>query len=559
MKRHHRRYHTSESSDDESGDERRAKRGAKSGVKRGAQDGDESGDENVDVFPGDIACLTKDSLRVWDSKDRSQTATFTTGLLDSGKEYLKYCEAASSENETQLCSVLGIDSENLMKHRLKSSPYKPAFYVALDDKKKRIVLCVRGTKNFFDALTDADVTPCKFLSGFAHGGFLRACDLIYEETKNLLLRLKNLHRDFDVRIVGHSLGGGVASLITLKLKKDIPSVRGVVFGCPPCISESLLEQSKSCITGFVNGNDIVPRLRAGSLISIIKLVMEILYPNPDERPDCSSLEAENGNGLVNIVCGVKKVVDYVSSNSSKNYSGEGDLKAVIKVVTDSFLNSSSESLKTVQTILRRISYVASTESVQIPLCLRKLIDPSTLTVVQITQKIIDWVLTLNNLPSVGRLLAELTETIKKLLEQYGMTSSQWDLVKELADLVIAGITGESAFISSSVNAITSFVTYVSGSVAEGQDLNAPGNVLQLVRCTDEETERPSKKRKASDWASFVRQNSCECTDLTLTSASNLIELSFAVGSIDHHFVDSYLASLESLLNAFLSFVSETIE
>ena len=48
---------------------------------------------------------------------------------------------------------------------------------------------------------------------------------------------------FGVKIIGHSLGAGVAALITYILnsvegytdKCKAKNVRGIVFGCPPCL------------------------------------------------------------------------------------------------------------------------------------------------------------------------------------------------------------------------------------------------------------------------------------------------------------------------------------
>eukprot|EP00727_Mastigamoeba_balamuthi_P010170 m51a1_g5776 hypothetical protein (145) ;mRNA; f:1252824-1253258 len=49
----------------------------------------------------------------------------------------------------------------------------------------------------------------------------------------------------------------------------MPFMKAVVFGAPACISENLLEASRSCVTHFVNENDVVPRITGNSIINAL--------------------------------------------------------------------------------------------------------------------------------------------------------------------------------------------------------------------------------------------------------------------------------------------------
>jgi len=67
-------------------------------------------------------------------------------------------------------------------------------------------------------------------------------------------------------LVGHSLGGGVVSVLSQILKdhslfrKDGASLECYTFGCPPCVSETLAKDLTSTITSIVNKYDVVPHL-----------------------------------------------------------------------------------------------------------------------------------------------------------------------------------------------------------------------------------------------------------------------------------------------------------
>ena len=51
--------------------------------------------------------------------------------------------------------------------------------------------------------------------------------------------LLNMYKDYEMIVTGHSLGAGIASILTLLLHKKMPKVRGLVYSPPPCFSAPL--------------------------------------------------------------------------------------------------------------------------------------------------------------------------------------------------------------------------------------------------------------------------------------------------------------------------------
>ena len=75
---------------------------------------------------------------------------------------------------------------------------------------------------------------------------------------------------------GHSLGAGVAALVTLRLKDRYPSAKCWAF-CPPggLMSANLSHAAQGFVNCVVVGKDIVPRL---SVVNIGRLIDELVWP-----------------------------------------------------------------------------------------------------------------------------------------------------------------------------------------------------------------------------------------------------------------------------------------
>ncbi|QCD93040.1 sn1-specific diacylglycerol lipase alpha [Vigna unguiculata] len=149
---------------------------------------------------------------------------------------------------------------------------KPAFTVIRDQESKCLLVFIRGTRSIKDTLIDTLCAYVSFdhnmVSGHAHRGMVVVADWISKHCIPVLLEALRQYPHFKIKIVGHSLGGGTAALLTHKLREmeELSSTRPtcVTFGLAACVTLELAELGKPFITSIVNGSDIVPTLSASS-------------------------------------------------------------------------------------------------------------------------------------------------------------------------------------------------------------------------------------------------------------------------------------------------------
>ncbi|KAK7367012.1 hypothetical protein VNO80_09017 [Phaseolus coccineus] len=137
---------------------------------------------------------------------------------------------------------------------------KPAFTVIRDKESKCLFVFIRGTRDIKDTLTDVIGAPVSFnhfissdgelkrknmISGHGHRGMVAAAGWIKKHCTPKLLDELRQYPDFQVKIVGHSLGGAA------------------------CMSLELAEFGKPFVTSIINGYDMVPTLSASSVHDFI--------------------------------------------------------------------------------------------------------------------------------------------------------------------------------------------------------------------------------------------------------------------------------------------------
>eukprot|EP00256_Glycine_max_P051410 XP_014617415.1 uncharacterized protein LOC102666641 [Glycine max] len=148
-------------------------------------------------------------------------------------------------------------------------------------------VCVHPrTRSIKDTLTDAIGAPVSFnhyicsdgelkrkneVAGHAHRGMVAAAGWIKKHCTPILLDALRRYPDFEIKIVGHSLGGGTAALLTYMLReiKQFSSCTCVTFGPAACMTLGLAEFGKPFITSIINGFDMVPTLSACSVHDFI--------------------------------------------------------------------------------------------------------------------------------------------------------------------------------------------------------------------------------------------------------------------------------------------------
>ncbi|KAK4265817.1 hypothetical protein QN277_026818 [Acacia crassicarpa] len=174
----------------------------------------------------------------------------------------------------------GFSLDDVLLQKPKAGLLKPAFTIICDTRSKCFLLLIRGTHSIKDTLTAATGAVVPFhhsvlndggisnlILGYAHCGMVAAARWIAKLCTPSLLKALGEYPDFKLKIVGHSLGGGTAALLTyiLREQKEFSSTTCVTFAPAACMTWELAESGKHFITTIINGSDLVPTFSTSSI------------------------------------------------------------------------------------------------------------------------------------------------------------------------------------------------------------------------------------------------------------------------------------------------------
>ena len=194
--------------------------------------------------------------------------------------------------------------------------------IMVDHDKLSIVVTCRGSLSLADLLTDAMIEPESLMragerwgfdgrGNYAHSGMLLVAENIriqlqksgilhkllgieatHEVPTNLDEKEMNVKVEenvkakldelpdctgYDLVVLGHSLGGGVAAILSLMLKPEFPDLRCIAYSAPGCVfnMELCREVKDWMISPFV-GQEIVPLLSWRALKKLRGQLLEVL-------------------------------------------------------------------------------------------------------------------------------------------------------------------------------------------------------------------------------------------------------------------------------------------
>ena len=199
-------------------------------------------------------------------------------------------------NSASLCKLAEIPTSAILYSRWAAGPHSPACFLAAaaprtaesycEGEAGWLVLGIRGTLNVHDALCDVDAAEVGFLGGKAHQGFASAAESLCAELQETLLAAcaDPRYAGYELVVTGHSLGGCASEALALKLRelgreKALPMLekaRCLSFAggaaATPELQQS--EESQELTVCVVYGDDIVPRLGAASVCTLLDELCE---------------------------------------------------------------------------------------------------------------------------------------------------------------------------------------------------------------------------------------------------------------------------------------------
>jgi hypothetical protein len=167
------------------------------------------------------------------------------------------------------------------------------YAILVDEEKKSVVITVRGTLSLEDWVIDLQYVPLPLddvgeICGFdgkghhCHKGVLTRTKWLYNDIKvhkvlKLLFSEDSQYKEYNLVVVGHSLGGGCASVLSLMLRPSFPNLKCYAFEPPGCIfDDRLAGECNEFITAIIRHDDVVPRVTQPNLETLRDEFFDVL-------------------------------------------------------------------------------------------------------------------------------------------------------------------------------------------------------------------------------------------------------------------------------------------
>ncbi|XP_061352850.1 uncharacterized protein LOC133297694 [Gastrolobium bilobum] len=148
----------------------------------------------------------------------------------------------------------------------------PPYILYLDHDHADIVLAIKGLnlakESDYAVLLDNRLGKKKFDGGYVHNGLLKAAEWVLDAECKVLKELVEKHPDYTLTFVGHSLGSGVAAMLSLVVVKNRDRVGNIerkrvrCYAIAParCMSLNLAVRYADVINSVVLQDDFLPRI-----------------------------------------------------------------------------------------------------------------------------------------------------------------------------------------------------------------------------------------------------------------------------------------------------------
>lgn len=170
-----------------------------------------------------------------------------------------------------ILETLGIADHYLLSVSI-GSEKNPDHIIFFDNTQKRLVLSFKGTSTSDETLHDLDCEYTTFYEGLTHKGIKKLAMKFIENRTEEIKFLLGVFETKDLLITGHSLGGSLATLISIIFNRENIlkgfRITTISFSAAPVVSYNLAERRYNNLFTVNYGNDLIPRLSYGSVVEM---------------------------------------------------------------------------------------------------------------------------------------------------------------------------------------------------------------------------------------------------------------------------------------------------
>ncbi|KAM0050857.1 putative fungal lipase-like domain, alpha/Beta hydrolase [Helianthus debilis subsp. tardiflorus] len=248
--------------------------------------------------------------------------------------HVELAKGAYRDSAAGLAKNSMLRESNIVKFVRNSSLLRPGYYIGVDTRNKLVIFGIRGTHTVSDLITDivssSDV-EVNFEGYTTHFGTSEAARWFLTHEMGTIKTYLEKHKvGFRLRLVGHSLGGAIASMLAIMIRKKTSEelgfspeiVTAVGYGTPPCVSRELADSCLDYVTTVCMQDDIIPRLSVATLMRLRNEILRTDWRTIFEKDDWRSVVdlVTNAKQVVSSVQDVaKKVVDYTKFGSQTKF------------------------------------------------------------------------------------------------------------------------------------------------------------------------------------------------------------------------------------------------
>ncbi|KAL7463832.1 hypothetical protein ACHAXS_004182 [Conticribra weissflogii] len=290
-------------------------------------------------------------------------ATLDFGVAQDSTSFFRDIETLLEDHSYSMARV-GLEQTQLMHANFFNGICQTPYAILLDNSIKSVVITVRGTSSLEDWVIDLQYVPlpldkvgkvCGYGSALeghhCHKGVLSRAKWLYNDIKKnrVLKRLfsdQSPYKHYDLTVVGHSLGGGCAQVLSLMLRPSYPTLKCFAYEPPGCIlDDTLAGECEEFITSIVRNDDLVPRITQQNLETlrdeffdvIARMKISKIKVFQDVRVQCPDHDLQRRNARVLYPKGqasrdtpfYAQIREFRKERAEKNKQGEVSVKLYI--------------------------------------------------------------------------------------------------------------------------------------------------------------------------------------------------------------------------------------